>query len=147
MYKEVKLSNGKVIYHPLLIYCYKSITDSLQEMLNRPQFLELCEAWRSADDKYCDVYDGKVWKDFMNYEGKAFLSAPFNFGLIDWFQPFNHTQHSEGVIYLTVMNLPRRERFFLQENVILAGVIPGPKEPQLNINSFLKPLVDDLVQD
>ena len=150
MYKEVKLSNGKVIYRPLLIYCYKSIKDSLQEMLNRPQFLDLCEAWRSAsnDDKYCDVYDGKVWKDFMNYEGKAFLSAPFNFGLqlnIDWFQPFDHTQHSEGVIYLTVMNLPRRERF-LQENVILAGVIPGPKEPQLNINSFLKPLVDDLAK-
>ena len=41
------------------------------------------------------------------------------------------------------MNLPPQERF-LQENVILVGVIPGPKEPLLQINSFLKPLVDEL---
>ena len=46
---------------------------------------------------------------------------------------------------MTVLNLPRQERF-LQENVILVGVIPGPKEPQLHINSFLSPLVDELQQ-
>ena len=37
------------------------------------------------------------------------------------------------------------EQRFLQENVILVGVIPGPREPQFDINSFLKPLVDDLL--
>ena len=31
-----------------------------------------------------------------------------------------------------------------QENVILVGIIPGPKEPQLTINSYLEPLVDEL---
>lgn len=41
------------------------------------------------------------------------------------------------------MNLPRNERF-LQENVILTGVIPGPKDPHMHINSFLAPLVEDL---
>ena len=46
---------------------------------------------------------------------------------------------------MTVLNLPRQKRF-LQENVILVGVIPGPKEPQLHINSFLSPLVDELQQ-
>ena len=72
-------------------------------MLSHPEFLNHCEAWRSMnnEDQYCDVYDGKVWKDFMTYDGKAFLSIPFNFAFrlnIDWFQPFEHTQHSEGVI-------------------------------------------------
>ena len=62
----------------------------------------------------------------------------------DWFQPFEDTQHSEGVMYLTVMNLPRNERF-LQENMILVGVLPGPKEPQISANSFLKPLVKDVL--
>ena len=46
LYKEVKLSSGKVTYHPLPVYCYKSVTASLQEMLNRPLFLDHCEAWR-----------------------------------------------------------------------------------------------------
>ena len=51
---------------------------------------------------------------------------------VDWFNPFIHTLHSEGAIYLSILNLPHQERF-LQENV---GVIPGPKEPPLHINSF-----------
>ena len=46
---------------------------------------------------------------------------------------------------MSILNLPRHERF-LQENVLLVGVIPGPKEPPLHINSFLKPLVDELKQ-
>ena len=96
---------------------------------------------------YCDVFDGKVWKDFQSFEGKPFLSLPFNFALqlnVDWFQPFKHTQHSEGVIYMLVMNLPRSVRF-LQENTILVGIIPGPKEPKFTMNSLLEPLVDDLI--
>ena len=44
---------------------------------------------------------------------------------------------TEGAIYLTVMNLPRKERF-LQENVILVGV--------LHINTFLTPLVTEFKQ-
>jgi len=46
------------------------------------------------------------------------------------------------VIYLTVLNLPRFLRY-KRENIILIGIIPGPHEPKLNINSFLKPLVDE----
>ena len=42
---------------------------------------------------------------------------------------------------MAVMNLPRHDRF-LQENMFLVGVIPGPREPSLHMNTFLKPLVD-----
>ena len=62
---------------------------------------------------------------------------------MDWFNPFKHTKHSEGAIYLSIMNLPRKERF-LQENIILAGVIPGPREPSRLMNSLLNPLVKEL---
>ena len=41
--------------------------------------------------------------------------------------------------------LPQKEKL-LQENVILIGIIPGPKEPSLHMNSFLRPLVDELKQ-
>jgi hypothetical protein len=94
------------------------------------------------------VYDGKIWEEFQMYNGNPFLSLPHNFAFqlnIDWFQPFKHTQNSEGVIYLSIMNLPRQERF-LQENTILVGVIPGPNEPKGTVNSFLEPMVDDLLQ-
>ena len=62
---------------------------------------------------------------------------------VDWFNSFIRTQHSEGAIYLSILNLPRHERF-LQENVLLVGIVPGPKEPLLHINSYLRPLVDEV---
>lgn len=47
------------------------------------------------------------------------------------------------VLYLSIANLPQNLRY-LQENVILIGMIPGPKEPKLNIDSYLQPLLDEL---
>ena len=76
---------------------------------------------------------------------------PFTFGRtsfllslnVDWFQPYKHTNDSVGVIYLVLLNLPRSVRYNI-ENVILVGVIPGPKEPSLVLNSYLAPLVKEL---
>ena len=42
------------------------------------------------------------------------------------------------------LNLPRSIRF-KQENVILYGIIPGPSEPSLTANTYLSPLVSDLL--
>ena len=50
-----------------------------------------------------------------------------------------------GLIYLAIENLPRSERF-KTENVILVGCIPGPREPKRNINTFLSPMVDELLE-
>ena len=54
-----------------------------------------------------------------------------------------HVKYSVGVIYLVILNLPREERCKL-ENIIVVGIIPGPKEPEKNVNSFLVPLMEDL---
>ena len=149
--KTLKTRVGNTLLYPRRIYCYRSIIESLQELIKRPGFSDKCEAWRSRTthaNVYSDVYDGEIWKSFLSYEGRPFLSLPYNYAFsinVDWFQPYDRTQHSEGVIYMAVMNLPRTERF-LQENIILVGVIPGPHEPSLNINTFLRPLVDELKQ-
>ena len=58
-------------------------------------------------------------------------------------QPFDLTQYSVGVIYLTIFNLPRHLRN-KQQYSILVGVMPGPKEAKRDINSFLRPLVQEL---
>ena len=78
---------------------------------------------------------------------KEFLAKAGNLALmlnVDWFKPFKDSPYSVGVVYLTILNLPREERF-KRYNLILAGIIPGPKEPSLHTNTFLKPLVNDLL--
>lgn len=147
--KTVRTSCGTSSLYPRQMYCYKSVTESLQELILRPGFVEICENWRTrniANDMITDIYDGKVWKDFLNPNGVPFLSLPFNFALtlnIDWFQPFRNTVYATGAIYLSIMNLPRNERY-ANGNVILVGIIPGPHEPSKTMNSYLKPLVDEL---
>ena len=92
-----------------------------------------------------DIYDGRIWHDFQT---SNFLSSPMSYLMtlnVDWFQPFLHTQYSVGAMYLTIQNLPRDIRC-KEENVILVGVLPGPSEPKLVMNSYLSPLVEELKQ-
>ena len=149
--KSIRTSTGATTLYPRLLYCYKSVTQSLKNLLLRPGFIELSERWRNREvprDTLTDVYDGKVWQEFQNISGVPFLSLPYNYAFsinVDWFQPFKRTQHSTGVIYLAVQNFPRSERF-KRENIIIVGIIPGPHEPSKTINSYLSPLVDELNQ-
>ena len=109
-----------------------------------------CEAWRLRKippDFLCDIYDGQIWKQFQYINNIPFLATPHNLALmlnIDWFCPFKHSPYSVGAIYIVIANLPRSERF-KKENVILVGLIPGPSEPPLHINSYLDPLVEELI--
>ena len=87
--------------------------------MKRPHFTERCELWRNREIRsigqiMCDVFDGRVWRDFQLYDGKPFLASPRNYAFmlnVDWMQPFERTIYSIGVIYLVLMNLPRSERF------------------------------------
>ena len=93
-----------------------------------------------------DIYCGEAWKEFQCPNGRNFLAAPYSLATminVDWFQPFTHVKYSVGVIYLVILTLPREERYKL-ENIIVVGIIPGPKEPKKNVNSFLVPLMEDL---
>ena len=149
--QKVSLKNGNVKFYALKTYCYRSIIDSLETLLKRPGLEEQCEKWRTRtikDDLYADVYDGKIWKQFGNWNGnKPFLDLPRSFGLmmnVDWFKPFKHrNDFSVGVIYMVLMNLPRRIRF-KKENVILGGVIPALAHEPKSLNHFLEPAVSEL---
>ena len=145
--KLVKIGKKEVL-KPIKTYCYKPLINSLTELLSKPDIAEACCEWKnrySTDNLYSDVYDGNIWKEFMD---NGFFSSPHSYGLIlniDWFQPFEHSLYSIGVIYMAVLNLPRHIRYKV-ENVIICGLIPGPKEPSQNINSFLEPLIVELQQ-
>ena len=143
--KNVKIKDQYKLV-PRKLYLYNRITSSLEQFAARPGFFETCEAWRklNTDESNClsDVYDGKIWKDW-----KFYLDVPGNLLLmlnVDWFRPYKHTVYSVGVIYLVIQNLPRTVRF-KPENIIIVGTIPGPHEPKLTINTYLKSMVDELL--
>ena len=46
---------------------------------------------------------------------------------------------------MAIQNLPRSERY-TSENVLLIGVIPGPHEAKKTVNTYLKPLVNELLE-
>ena len=146
---SVVTKDGFRKFYPLKLYCYKPLIESLRTLCSKPGVLKSCEHWRERkipEGTLCDVYDGKVWEEFQHVNGSPFLAAPHNLGLmmnIDWFSPFKHTPYSVGAIYISIMNLPRSKRF-LKDNMILVGLIPGPNEPPLNVNSYLEPLIDEL---
>lgn len=91
----MKIMKNPTGLHPNLVFCYKSLTESLQELLLRPGFFEMCEEWRKYKNPSADIYDGNIWKEFQIIAEQPFLSLPYNFALhlnVDWFQPFSHTQ-------------------------------------------------------
>ena len=95
-----------------------------------------------------DVYDGDVWKNFKGPSGESFFDNPFSYGCtlnLDWFQPYENQQYSVGILYLCILNLPSEERY-KEENIAVIGIIPGPHEPGKNVNSFLDPVIAELIE-
>ena len=148
--QTVELLGGNKILRPFKIFCYCNLLISLRHLLQQQSFISNIENWRNrpiVHDTFQDIYDGWIWKEFMHVEGRPFLAGPYFLALamnIDWFQPFKWREYSVGVMYLTVMNLPYHIRF-KREFVIQLGIIPGPKEPKRTINSYLQPLVGELL--
>ena len=90
-----------------------------------------------------------MWQSFgVNNSDCTFFKDLHNIALIinvDWFKPFKRSEYKIGRIYMNVLNLPRTDRY-KRKWTMLIGLIPGPSEPKQSINSFLKPLVDDLIE-
>ena len=140
------------VLRPRKVFALQSVTRALESLFKRRTFVNHFKSTYqnlaendSTDDPevFTDITDGKVWREF---NAKGFFKSPLNLSLslnIDWFRPFKRTNYSVGVLYFVINNLPRTVRY-KEENVILAGVIPGPTEPK-DINPFLQPIVDQLV--
>ena len=93
-----------------------------------------------------DIYDGQVWKDFNSPKFGNFLQNKRCVGVMlnfDFFQPYKHVKDSYGVLYLSVINLPRLERF-KQENILLLGILPSFEHEPPSLNTFLEPFVNEL---
>jgi hypothetical protein len=136
-------SNSKCL-KPHKSFSYQSLKDGVSRLLKNATFLEKCEEWRNRKTLtgyLGNVYDGQVWSDFHCFHSQRHSwCVALN---VDWFQSFTHISDSVGALCLIVLNLPREERL-KKENMTLVGIIPGPHEPSLNINSYLTSLVIEL---
>ena len=148
--KKMKYTGNIYKFKPKRTYCYSGIKEGISLLMQKPGFWDLCNQWRSNfqlnSDVYRDIYDGQVWKDFLNYKDKPFLNNQHSLALMfncDWFQPYDHTTYSVGALYLVVINLPRAIRYKI-ENIIFVGIIPGPNEPKGTLNTYLGPMVREL---
>ena len=151
--RPTRLLNGQISNQPILIYPFAGIKQQLESMYCRPGFENLLRHWvnrTSFDQILADIYDGQVWKTLKDENSANFFrpdTADSNLGLmlnLDWFQPFEGTMYSTGVIYIAICNLPRDVRF-KRENLLIIGLLPGPHEVSLHkINHYLAPIVDEL---
>ncbi|MBW0493356.1 hypothetical protein O181_033071 [Austropuccinia psidii MF-1] len=100
----------------------------------------------------CDIWDGLVWRCLTgtrNIHDPPFLSIPgaLAFSMyVDWFNAHGKSTWlaSIGPILLICLNLPPSERL-KPENVYVAGIISGTKEPTaLQLNYLLMPLIKEL---
>ena len=140
--------NSKTFY-PKKVYSYRGIQKTLQDLILRDEYLDLLysEVTERTDSIFSDIYDGLIYKEFKFHDGSRYFSNKRNIGLIlnfDFFNPFKNSKYSLGVLYAVVINLPRKVRF-LWKNILILAIIPGPEEPKKTINSFMKPLVKELL--
>ena len=144
------------IIQPELVFPYAGIREQLATMFRRKGFENSLRHWANRsgfDDILTDIYDGRVWKTFKGTNDETSPNffrpevADSHLGLmlnLDWFQPFDGTNHSTGVLYAAICNLPRDIRF-KRENLLIISILPGPNEVSLHkINHYLAPMVDEL---
>ncbi|MBW0521936.1 hypothetical protein O181_061651 [Austropuccinia psidii MF-1] len=99
----------------------------------------------------CDICDGLVWSCFTgtrHIHNPPFMSIPGALAfsiLVYWFNAHGKSTRlaSIGPIMLIGLNLPPSERL-KPENVYVAGMIPGPKDPTApQLNYLLMPLIKE----
>ena len=99
---------------------YNSLISSLKAMFARPNFVHRCNDWRNNHYPtvyLVDVYSERIWKEWQERYGA--------FSVNSW-------------KYLDLQ--------FKLENLIIIGLIRGLNEPKLTVNSFISPLVDELLE-
>ena len=151
LFYERFLSFGKSRLVPYKTFVYMSPIVWLKKFYSNESFKNLLciqKEYIPESGIISDVWDGRVWQSFKVNSDCSFFKDLHNIALVlnvDWFKPFKRSEYKVGGIYMNILNLPRTERY-KRKWTMLIGLIPGPNEPKENINSFLKPLVDDLIE-
>jgi hypothetical protein len=144
MYHNFKDYLASLLSHADIEVEMDQACNNLQDLINSPhpplikhafevQFLcQFCSPepgslFIDRGDKGCYMFALHV--DFFNMEGMSICGA----------------SKSSGIISMACLNLPLDIRYKL-ENMYLAGIILGPKQPSLeHLNHYIWPLINDMV--
>ena len=152
-------SGSKSLHAPIRPYPVQNLRSWISKLLSRPGIEQSMEdAWLGSGSQGVlrDIWDAPALKEFAGPDGKTLFSIQPDGALhlvfslfVDWFNPYGNKaagkKRSLGAIYMTCLNLPKELRF-RSENIFLAGIIPGPSEPDFEqTNHFLRPIVDELL--
>jgi hypothetical protein len=150
--------------HPRRIFMYHDFKDYLSGLLSRRDIEavmdEACDDLMDSIDSphlpfVKNPFDAQFLREFRGPEpGSLFVDrgeeGRYAFALhVDFFNPeglnLRGASTSCGIISMACLNLPLDIRY-KPENMYLAGIIPGPKQPSLdNLNHYIRPLINDLV--
>lgn len=156
---------GLNIFRPILSFAYHEFKDFVCGFECRPdlrQYMDnscdvAMESIRSGSPTNLnDAFDADFIRSFMWKDNKLFIDRPAGEArlLFSLFFDFFNVEESRqagaktstGIIAMACLNLPVDIRY-KPENMYIAGIIPGPKEPPgTQSNHFIAPLVDDLVE-
>lgn len=159
IYRSVNV-RGRTHMYPTRMFYHQDFHAWVARLLNRPgveKHLIQPVLGRGAapDSEVDDIWRGTLLRNFKGRDGQPFFrpeasTIKLAFALcVDGFAPFG-TSSNKSVsfhgIFLVCLNLPLHMRY-LEDNVYLAGVGPGPKGPTgVQHNHLLSPVVDDLLE-
>ena len=146
---------------PFVVYDFHDYLASLLAQKDLEDLMDKCcddltasiKKSEPPPDYSSDVFQGEFIRTFQGpVNGRLFVDRPgkegrYVFALnVDFFNSEGMTirgaSTSSGVICAACLNLPFEIRY-KPENMYLAGVIPGPKEPRLTeLNHYIRPIVD-----
>ena len=149
--------------HPMKSFIYHDFKNYLGSLLSQPDIKILmdlsCDHLQGSLSLQPHLIKNPFEAQFLqNFWGpdsnKLFVDwgaeGHYAFSLhVDFFNPEGmiiwSLSTSCGIISMACLNLPK-DIWYKPENLYLAGIIPGSKQPSLeNLNHYLRPLINDLV--
>jgi hypothetical protein len=148
-------------HQPLVRTQVWSLREWLLQVSSRPGWCDKLDSWlqRSSAPYTChdsegvrhygDIYDGDKWK--KDPDLCAALREKKNSPIMlsvnaDGLNPHNRGNKSVYVVFITVLNLPRAERFLIK-NVLLYAIVPGVDNRKCStaqLEQVIQKLVDEL---
>ncbi len=142
---------------PIKPFYYLHFHDHIASMLARAGIEDAIQSHMQSgalEKELTDIMSSPTIRSFVDHSGRPFLRTQGDeIRLVwalsaDWYNPHGNKASgkvvSTGVIAMVCLSLPPHLRN-LEENIYLAGLIPGPKEPSVDAtNHFLVPLINDL---
>ena len=150
--KQVVSRSGSPLVYPIKAYYYCSLISALQRFLLRRGFVDLCEETRTlymeSTHLLSDVCQGRVWKELL----LSLISFQLHYRM-DSCWALIGLGHTITLVTLRVLFIWSKWTFHVlidtcikRQNIIKVGILPWPNERPLSVNSYLSPLVTELLQ-